>query len=234
MTLNPGDSCHIFYSFSPTVQGPASATSIGTWNGQPFSIALSGIGMAAPILQFLISPIALDFGSVPVGTTSAAQAVTVTNVGNTTVLMSGTGGAPGGDFSVTQNCEGTVLMPGESCQMSFTFAPSMPGIATAVSSGTWNGQAYSIALRGTGLGPLQLIGILRDLVNNLPVNNGIRISMLAKIDAAESAIEQGSYKEAKNILSALLHEISAQAGKKLTLGQAQGLAVIIQQIMGTI
>jgi hypothetical protein len=33
------------FTFSPTVLGASSATSAGTWNGQGFSIALTGIGV---------------------------------------------------------------------------------------------------------------------------------------------------------------------------------------------
>jgi hypothetical protein len=37
----------MFYTFSPTAAGLASATSSGTWNGQAFSVALQGSGEAA-------------------------------------------------------------------------------------------------------------------------------------------------------------------------------------------
>src|SRR5260370_2994269 len=41
-TLNPGASCQMVYSFSPTSAGAASTASSGDWNGQNFNITLSG------------------------------------------------------------------------------------------------------------------------------------------------------------------------------------------------
>src|SRR5690606_25292056 len=80
------------------------------------------------------------------------QAVTVTNTGPAPVLMEGAGGAPGGDFSATQTCQGQTLAPGASCQMTFTFGPTSAGAQAAVSSGTWSGVSYQIDLRGAGAG----------------------------------------------------------------------------------
>src|SRR5258708_20707711 len=36
-TLNPGDSCQMVYSFSPTPARPPTTTSSGDWNGHNFS-----------------------------------------------------------------------------------------------------------------------------------------------------------------------------------------------------
>ena len=149
-TLNVGDTCHMFFTFSPTVAGPATATSSGSWNGQSFNIALKGSGGAAPQQQFLITPIGFDFGLIPVGTTSPQQTTLVTNVSSAPIVMSGTGGAPGGEFGSSQDCQGKTLNPGDACHMFYTFAPTAVGPATATASGTWNGQAYSIALQGGG------------------------------------------------------------------------------------
>ena len=99
----------------------------------------------------LISPTGLDFGEVTVGVTSPQQTVDITNVGSSPVVMSGAGGAPGGDFGAGQTCQGTTLNPGESCQMFVTYTPTTTGPATGTSAGTWNDQSYSIALQGTGV-----------------------------------------------------------------------------------
>ena len=72
--------------------------------------------------------------------------------------MSGNAGTPGGGgFAVTQNCQGVTLAPGASCQMSYTFTPTSGGSPTATSSGTWNGQSYTIELHGTGVGSQLLL-----------------------------------------------------------------------------
>src|SRR5260370_12873234 len=100
------------YSFSPTAAGAASTTSSGDWNGQNFSIALTGTGVGP---QFLITPTSLDFGPVNIGSTSPQQTVTVTNIGASAVVMSGAGGGAGSPFSRFQSCQGTTLTPRSSC-----------------------------------------------------------------------------------------------------------------------
>ena len=153
-TLNPGDSCQLFYTFTPAAAGPDSAVASGTWNGQGYSIRLKGTGIpsgSSPSATFVISPTALTFGDVPLGTTSASQVVNVKNVSSAPVVMSGTGGAPNrSTFGGVQNCQGRTLNPGDSCQLFYTFTPAAAGPDSAVASGTWNGQGYSIQLKGTG------------------------------------------------------------------------------------
>src|SRR5260370_10275490 len=104
------------YSSTPPATGAASTTSSGDWNGQNFNITLSADG----VQQFLISPTSLDFGSVPIGTSSPSQTVTVTNIGPSTVLMSRAGGVVGSPFSGFQTSHGTTLHPGASCHMVYT------------------------------------------------------------------------------------------------------------------
>jgi hypothetical protein len=43
-TLNPGQSCHMFYAFTPSLLGPVTGTTSGSWNGQTFNMAFSGNG----------------------------------------------------------------------------------------------------------------------------------------------------------------------------------------------
>ena len=159
-TLAPGASCQIFYTFSPEAAGELSATSSGTINGVPFDVALHGTGIppgTSPSAQFLITPVGLDFGEVQVGTTSTQQIVTATNVGSTSVVVSMTGGAPGAPFNGAQNCQGNTLAPGASCQIFYTFSPTQAGTFDAASVGTINGQAFDVALHGTGLPPRFLV-----------------------------------------------------------------------------
>ncbi|MEW6154022.1 MAG: choice-of-anchor D domain-containing protein [Actinomycetota bacterium] len=157
-TLQPGESCQMTFGFSPTEEGLATATSAGTWNDQPFQIAVRGTGAAVPpSTGLLVSPTALEFGEVQVGTAAPSQTVDVTNVGTAPVVMSGAGGGLAAPFSAVQNCQGNTLQPGESCQMSFGFSPTEAGLATATSSGTWNDQPFQVAVRGTGIAPRLLV-----------------------------------------------------------------------------
>jgi len=74
-----------------------------------------------------ISPNALGFGSVATGTTSAAQAVTVTNSGTAAAPVSGI--STSGDFSQTNTC-GTSIAAGASCTVSVRFTPAAAGTRT--------------------------------------------------------------------------------------------------------
>jgi hypothetical protein len=98
---------------------------------------------------FLITPKALAFGYVPVGSTTAEQTITVTNVSSTSQVMSGAGGGAG-VYGGAQNCQGTTLAPGQSCQMFYAFSPAKVGSVPGSTSGTWNGQAFSFRFTGFG------------------------------------------------------------------------------------
>jgi hypothetical protein len=114
---------------------------------------LTTIASAAPTVTatdlFLITPRALDFGYVPVGSKTAEQAITVTNVSGVSQVMSGTGGGAG-VFGGVQDCQGITLAPGKSCQMFYAFSPTSIGSASGSASGTWNGQAFSLHFSGFG------------------------------------------------------------------------------------
>jgi len=47
-------------------------------------------------------------------------------------------------------------------------------------------------------------------------NGGVKTSLDAKLNAAQTALNNGNQKEAKNQLNALLNEVNAQAGKQLS------------------
>ncbi len=151
-----GGSCEIVYSFRPRTKGDAAATSSGDSNAGPWRVALHARG-AAPELQ--ISPLSLDFGRGPVGGVFPAQVVTVTNIG----------GVPVGNFRADPvappftgglgGCGGT-LQPGQSCAMTFDFAPEIAGVfrkewAASSDAGpfviTMQGRTYS-GISGTGQG----------------------------------------------------------------------------------
>ncbi len=155
-TLEPGHTCHLFFTFSPTTPGAAAATSSGSWSGVEFRVALSGTGIpagAAPSALFVYRERALAFGDVQVGSASRPDTVDVVNVGGAPVAMGGEGGAPPGPFRGAQDCLGRTVDPGAACHMVFTFRPDSAGAAAAESAGNWNGQAYRIALSGTGVAP---------------------------------------------------------------------------------
>ena len=76
----------------------------------------------------LVTPTSLDFGSVTTGTTSASQDVTVTNTGQSDLIVSGAtlGGTDPTLFTISANtC--TTVAAGGTCTISVAFAPTAAG-----------------------------------------------------------------------------------------------------------
>ena len=144
-TLAPGASCFIQYNFSPSTLGAATATTNGSINGQEFNFSFTGNGIDA----FLITPTALDFGSVALGSTSVGQQVKVINTSNASQTINIAGGAAG-LFGGSQNCQGNTLAPGGSCFIQYAFTPMANGAATGSTNGSINGQAFNFTFTGTG------------------------------------------------------------------------------------
>jgi hypothetical protein len=153
-TLDPGESCQITYTFSPTDPGEVEAATSGNVNGQPFAFSLRGVGIATEgdrTAPYRISPTALDFGELQVGG-SLQQSVDVVNVSGEPIEVSMAGGAAG-PFGGVQDCQGRTLDPGEGCRITYTFSPTTPGVVEATTSGNVNGQSFTFSLRGKGVGP---------------------------------------------------------------------------------
>jgi hypothetical protein len=144
-TIAAGASCHMFYQFTPPAVGAATGSTGGNWNGQTFSFAFKGIGSP----RFRITPTAMDFGTVAVGTVSPQQLVTITNLGSVPVVMSGAGGGAG-QFGGSQDCQGLTIAAGKSCHMYYQFSPSALGPVTGSTGGNWNGQTFAFAFKGIG------------------------------------------------------------------------------------
>jgi hypothetical protein len=159
-SLAAGASCTISATFTPSATGTrtASVQVTDSASDSPQSVGLSGTGASAgPTVS--LSPSSLSFGSQLVGSTSAAQSVTLTNSGNAGLSISNIalGGTNAGDFAQTNTCPSgsTTLAAGASCSISVTFAPSAAGTRSASLQITDNasGSPQSVALSGTGSAP---------------------------------------------------------------------------------
>ena len=154
-TLAAGANCTISVTFTPSITGAESGSLSITDNasGSPHTAALSGTG-AVPAVT--LSPTSLSFASQTIGTTSAAQTVTLTNSGNASLTISGISitGTNAADFAQTNTCPSgsTPLAAGASCTISVTFTPSVGGAESASLSIADNaaGSPQSAALSGTG------------------------------------------------------------------------------------
>jgi Abnormal spindle-like microcephaly-assoc'd, ASPM-SPD-2-Hydin len=127
-TVSPaGGTCTIQVTFTPTATGTRTGilTITDSSAGSPRTVGLTGQGA---VVTLTIAPQSISFGNQAVGTTSTAQAVTVTNPGP--VLPSGiTRVQTSGDFSESNNC-GTSLPVNTSCTVNVTFTPTASGSRT--------------------------------------------------------------------------------------------------------
>ncbi|MBB5869298.1 hypothetical protein F4553_002677 [Allocatelliglobosispora scoriae] len=105
-----------------------------------------------PVGQLNLSTSSLTFGTQNIGSTSAAQTVTVSNPGSIAVNISGV--AVSGDFARTTTC-GATLAPGATCTVSATFTPTVSGTRTGqLSIGSdAQGNPHVVNLSGTGFNP---------------------------------------------------------------------------------
>jgi DNA-binding beta-propeller fold protein YncE len=159
-TLNPGSSCTIGVSFTPSVFGPDNGTltvtddNLGT-NGTLQTVSLIGTGAAVTTLS--LSPTSLSFGAQPFATTSAAKTVTVKNSGKgqltfSTIAITGTD--PGDFAQATNTCTGSIA-PGKTCTIGITFAPTATGSRSAKLALTDDAQGSPQTVTLSGMGELQ-------------------------------------------------------------------------------
>ncbi len=96
-----------------------------------------------------LSPASLAFGSEQTGATSAAQTVTLSNTGNTSLSI--TSVATSGDFQETNICPAS-LAAAASCTIQVSFAPTASGTRTGSLTVQDNdaSSSQSVSLTGTG------------------------------------------------------------------------------------
>jgi hypothetical protein len=157
-TIAAAASCTISVVFTPSVNGVESANLLIA-DGDPSSpqtVTLSGTGTASDLV---VSPTSLAFGSQPVGMSSAAKVVTLTNASSAAIAFTSavvSGGAPAAanaDFTTTTTCTGSVAV-GTPCTISVVFKPSVAATETAdlvITDGD-STSPQTVMLSGTGTG----------------------------------------------------------------------------------
>jgi hypothetical protein len=122
-SLGANSSCTISVTFNPTSDGAQTGTLSVVDGAGTQTVSLSG---TATPLKF--TPASVNFGTVKVGTSSAAKKVTVQNVSSGTITFSsiGVSGTDPKDFTETNNCTKN-FAAGKSCTVSITFTPTATG-----------------------------------------------------------------------------------------------------------
>jgi F5/8 type C domain/Pectate lyase superfamily protein/Abnormal spindle-like microcephaly-assoc'd, ASPM-SPD-2-Hydin len=142
-------SCTVSVKFAPTATGARTGTLTVNAGGVTSTVSLTGTGTApGPVLN--AAPASLSFAGTDVGSSSAAQAVTVTNSGTSAASVSGV--SVTGDFSQTNNCSSVAT--GSSCTVNVTFKPTASGTRTGTLTVTSNANnsPATVSLTGSGIG----------------------------------------------------------------------------------
>jgi len=191
-----GAKCTISVAFTPSASGTRTGT-IGITdnaNDSPQYIYLTGTGIGGSPIATL-SASSLTFSGQAVGTTSAAQSVSLTNTGSVSLDIGSI--ASSGDFSQTNNCPSS-LASNSTCTISVTFTPTVSGTRTGMISITDNAanSPQSVSLSGTGLAPLvslsassvtfgnQQVGTVSTAQNVTLTNSGNSALAITSITAA--------------------------------------------------
>ncbi len=122
--------CSIDVAFAPTTFGSHNGATLDiTSDGAPAvdHIALSGTGILGAISPSMNSH---DFGSQRVGTTSAAQRLTITNSGTDTLSIStvALAGTDAGQYTTANDgCTNHQLLAAAKCTIDVAFKPTSPG-----------------------------------------------------------------------------------------------------------
>jgi phospholipase C len=122
--LDPGSSCTISVTFTPTISGETFGSMFinDSDPGSPSQVLLTGYGAQASFF-----PGKLTFAPQVVGTTSQPKPLKVSNLGTTTLTFASI--VSSGDFGQTNDC-GTGIAAGASCTLSVTFTPTAQGTRT--------------------------------------------------------------------------------------------------------
>ncbi|HLJ16746.1 MAG TPA: choice-of-anchor D domain-containing protein [Bryobacteraceae bacterium] len=153
--LSPAANCAISVTFTPAAPGTRSGLLTVTDNtggiaGSTQTVLLSGAGQAVPLVS--LSPTTLTFASTSIGTTSNAQAVTLTNTGSAALTV--TGVTATGNFAQVNNCPASIA-PATSCTINVTFTPMSAGnlFGTISIADNATNAPQTVSLSGTGAGP---------------------------------------------------------------------------------
>jgi len=152
-SLAAGGNCTISVTFTPTAAGTrtGSVSVADNASGSPQMVSLTGTGASPATPTANVAPTSLTFDSQTVGTTSAAQTVTLTNTGGATLTINSVSSNIT-SFAESNNC-GSALNAGGSCTISVTFSPNgaagYAGMLTITDNAS--GSPQTVSLTGTGV-----------------------------------------------------------------------------------
>ena len=151
-TLQPGASCQAAVSFKPTYVGARTGSISFSDNAaaSPHTVALSGTATGPIASVSWNGTFPITFPNTVVGAQSVTVPITLGNVGNETLQISGI--STTSDFSQVNNC-GAMLSPSSSCTISVAFKPTATGTRSGSLQLAYNaaGSPLSLPLSGYAL-----------------------------------------------------------------------------------
>ncbi len=146
--------CTMTVVFGANAAGPKAATLevAHDWPNSPFRVPVEGLAVDAKGLVPLVTQV--DFGDVPVGTSSTRRRVTLTNKSGSvaTIAAVAVTGKDLADFATANDgCSGAQLQPGDKCTLLVVSAPSSMGAKTAELTVKADVPADAVPLRANGL-----------------------------------------------------------------------------------
>jgi hypothetical protein len=175
VTISPMGGSSIAVTFTPSATGNRSATLTITDNvtGSPQTVALTGTG-TTPIIG--ITPANIDFGNQVVNVASGASAITISNSGTATLVISSLSlsGANPADFAFTAPATPIMVLPGGNATVNVSFTPQAVGVrgATLSLNDNVSGSPQTVTLSGTGTAPGIGMNPASLAFGSAPVNSG--------------------------------------------------------------
>jgi hypothetical protein len=196
LSVAASTNCIVSVTFTPTASGVRTGTLMITdsASSSPQTVSLTGTGISPA--SATVSPTSLTFASQTQGTTSTAQAVTLTNSGGSALGI--TSIVASGDFAETQTC-GSTLAAGANCTISVTFTPTATGTRTGALTITddASGSPQPVALTGTGAVAVKAATTTTTLAvtaggsASTTVASGSLVTLKASVTAAGTAVTPG-------------------------------------------
>lgn len=150
--LRPGASVQLPVNFTPSEPGHADGVITVTSSDpkSPLTMGVAGFGLAQNTRELTVSPAALDFGNVTVGTTASLPVTLTASNGAVTISSDQSNSS---EFSITGLTLPVKIRKGTSVQATIQFTPNASGTANALAGFFSNAvdSPTTVQLTGTGV-----------------------------------------------------------------------------------